>query len=840
MGIRNGVAAAIVSASLTTIAMGGNANYPHDCAPLQPTPYTSLPLGSVRANGWLHKQLELQRDGLTGHAESALEELHNSAWLGGTGEDWEKSPYYVKGLVPLAYTLNDDALKQRAQKWIDAMIQSQRDDGSYGPTKNDDWWPRMVSNYLLRDYYEATNDPRVLPLLTKYYRYMLSELPKRPLKEWGKSRAGDDMDTALWLYRRTGDPFLLELVDLLRKQAYDWPKIFRDNAFMSFGHDYQPKHNVNVPQAVKMPAVSWERTGDAAERASVEQGDANLMRENGLSLGMQSGTEFLAGRSPGQGVEFCSIVEQMLSDETVVRIFGDARYADRLEQLAFNALPAAWNRDLTALQYYTVPNQVIAKRGHQGFGQDYDNGILPGPRSGFPCCCFNVHQGWPKFVQNSWAATADNGLAAIVYAPTTVSAKVANGVAATIVEETKYPFADDVKFTVNVAQPTKFPLAIRVPAWCEGASATVNGEAITIRKAGEYVTINREWKKGDVLAVRLPMSVRTTSGVNQSVSVHRGPITYALRVDEAWQRVGEPAKGFPEYEISPKNAWNQAIAIDPQSPAKDVELLVDADKPFPANPFNKDDAPVKLRAKARRVPQWTLAWNGVMAADPPMSPVKSNEPLGEVTLLPLGAQDLRVTDLPWLGEAKPTKAEANSFDFSDGSAADWIWYGGNWFVHDGKLCSTFTGGAPGFKALIEHGTYDDVVMSADVTVPEVGDAGVMVRVTKPSIGADAYQGYYAGISADAGHVQIGKADGHAWQLLASADHPFKAGDVVQLKLTAEGANLDVRIGDERKPVLKAHDATWTSGQVGVRTYCANKDKSFGSFDNVRVEPVSQR
>jgi len=183
---------------LTSVAFAANAHYPDNQPPLKEKPFTALPLGSVRAQGWLLKQLEMQRAGLTGHAEEALVELNEtSAWRGGDKDNWERSPYYVKGLIPLAYTLDDPVLKRRAQKWIDWCLASQRDDGFYGPKQNDDWWPRMVSNYFLRDYYEATNDPRVLPFLSKYYRFMLENLPKRPLRDWSKSRAGDDMDAAI-------------------------------------------------------------------------------------------------------------------------------------------------------------------------------------------------------------------------------------------------------------------------------------------------------------------------------------------------------------------------------------------------------------------------------------------------------------------------------------------------------------------------------------------------------------------------------------------------------------------------------------------------------------------
>lgn len=168
-----------VLAACGNLSFGANTNYPSNRSPLHQTPFSALPLGSVRAKGWLQVQLGLQRDELTGHAEEAIPDLDSSSgWLGGDGENWERGPYYVKGLVPLAYTLNDEILKNRASKWIEWTFSSQRPDGFYGPRKNNDWWPRMVMNYVLRDYAEATGDTRVQPFLTRYYRYMFSELPR--------------------------------------------------------------------------------------------------------------------------------------------------------------------------------------------------------------------------------------------------------------------------------------------------------------------------------------------------------------------------------------------------------------------------------------------------------------------------------------------------------------------------------------------------------------------------------------------------------------------------------------------------------------------------------------
>ena len=236
----------------------------------------------------------------------------------------------MKGLVPLAYALDDAELKQRAQKWVDWSLASQRDDGFYGPANNDDWWPRMVTNYFLRDHYEATGDPRVLPFLTRYYGTCSRRCPERAAARLGRARVGDEMDTALWLYNRTGDKSLLALVDLMRKQAYDWPRDL-------------PRQRVHHLRARLPPEAQRERPAGQEDarglvaaqrrrrRPRVDRpGRGELSRaDHGTSLGIESGTEFLAGRSSGQGVEFCSIVEQMLSDETIVRILGDARLRRR-------------------------------------------------------------------------------------------------------------------------------------------------------------------------------------------------------------------------------------------------------------------------------------------------------------------------------------------------------------------------------------------------------------------------------------------------------------------------------------------------------------------------------
>ncbi len=795
-------------------------------APLKEVPFMALPLGSIQARGWLLHQLELQRDGLTGHADEILPAAKDdSAWLGGKGEDWEKGPYYVKGLVPLAYTLGDEKLKAKAQKWIDAILNSQREDGFFGPKTNDDWWPRMVVTYLLRDYAEATSDARVMPFLTKYYRHMLANLPKRPLRDWGRARAGDEMDTVFWLYNRTGDSFLLELSDLLYQQAYPWRDIFSENRFMEYGTDFQPKHNVNVPQAMKLPPVYWQRSQNYEDRDAWHLGDAHLTANHGTALGMNTGTEFLSGRSTTEGIETCSFVERMLSDETALRILGDASIGDNLEAVAFNGLAAALSKDFHQHVYYTLPNNVTARRGGLGFVVDYADGRSPSPRSGYPCCCYNLHMGWPKLAQSCWAATKEGGLAALAYVPSQVTAPLPDGTKVTIIADTNYPFEEEIRLTINVPREMQFPLKLRIPSWCEDATISING-AVQKAPRGQFAILSRAWKNGDKLTLRFPMEVRTAPGVNNSRSVWHGPLLYSLKIEEKWQAFTEEnregAPGFESYEVLPQSAWNYALA--------DLEAIKVQRRAMPQNPFDPAQTPVKLRTSARKIADWTLAYDQPRALEPPVSPLASAAPLETITLVPFGAQMLRISNFPFIGTPPPV-GEPFQENFPDSHFDNWITYGGGWLIDENGF-----GPSPDATSSYAVATltrFRDFSYDAHVTLGEAGNAGLIFRVNNAAIGADNYQGYYCGLFATENRVELGKANGK-WTTIKAAPRNLSPGRAYHVRILANGPQIRVFIDNMAQPVLEATDETYTEGAIGVRQYGGNEQKTQARFAHILV------
>ncbi|MGY3055307.1 hypothetical protein ACVWYG_003522 [Pedobacter sp. UYEF25] len=799
-------------------------NYSFNRSPLKKEVYVQLPLGSIRAKGWLLKQLELQKDGFTGNAEALYpgkDDLGNDAdWLGGPGNSWEKAPYYLKGLVALAYTIDDDSLKNKAQKWIEYTLQHQQQNGLFGPPKMKDWWPRMPFMYALQSYYEATNDKRVIPFLSKYFKYELQNLDGDPLREWGKSRAGDNIEIALWVYNKTGDSDLLQLAKKLKDQAYPWADIFNNNKFDYFGNDYQPKHMVNVAQALKFPALYAQIDQSTYYSDAMEKGIAHILENNGQPQGLAAGTERLSGKSSVQGVETCTVVEWMQSLETASRILHNVEIGDQLEKIAFNALPAQFSKDLKQHTYYTLPNQVISVPGPHGFNQDYSNSIVPGPYSGFPCCRYNMHMGWPYFVKNSWLATPEGGLAVTAYGPMEVNALVGKNIKIKIEEDTNYPFEEQIRLKIVVDKTVTFPLILRLPAWCAKPEVKLNGKPMEGVQPGELFTINRTWKTNDSVVLNFPMDVVSKTQVNNAVSIERGPIVYALKIKPSKKNVKESiVKGFYETEITPASPWNYGLVLNDDQLAGN--FLVVKSK-MPENPFIQEQSPVQLKVKARLIPSWTLDYNKTAAFEVPFSPVSSAAEMTEITLVPFGSESLRVSIFPTIGTPSfPNKSYKETFD--NNAAKGLVTYGGAWFYKDNAIHAApnedgRTGN--GTKIIATATKFSDFEYRADIAVNSAGNAGLLFRVSNPAIGSEAYGGYYLGFNAERGKIEFGKASDNKWIVISSADYPIKIKENFNVRVKAVGNKFEVFINNNNEPVITTADNEFKTGSIGLRSYNA--------------------
>ena len=609
--------------------------------PLHPNALGVLTPGSIRARGWLEEQLRLSATGLTGHLMDIWPDVGaDSGWLGGGGERWERGPYYVRGLVALAHALPDASLAARAQPWVDWALASQRDDGFFGPPDNDDWWPRMPMLEALRWHWEATADPRVPPFMSRYFRHQLDRLPARPLDGWAKPRGGDNLDHVLWLYNLTGAPFLLDLADLLHRQTSDWLSEFEADRAGDYAFDFEFGHGVNRAMGFKEPAVYFQRSGDPTHLDLVRTGWERTLARHGQIQGTYSCDEFLHGRGPTQGTEFCTIVELLSSLATVLRIGGAAWVGEAMERIAYNALPAILTPDHRGHQYFQLANQVECTPGGRNFHVPHENDLLFGAVTGYGCCAANGHIGWPRYVAHLWMATRDGGLFAPLLGPCEVTTRVGGAPPVTIVEDTTYPFEGTVRFTVRAAAPVAFPLYVRRPAWADDCSLAVNGDAWTSADDGPCLSVRREWRDGDVVTLALPMPPRLTAWNGTAVAVERGPLVFALAVGEDWRRVGG-TDAFPDYEVHPTTPWNYGLCVNRDAGGHAPTLMR---APLAPQPWARDGSPVRVLVRGRRIPAWTVV-DGV-SGPLPAPPTAAAGPREMLTLVPFGSARLRISVFP--------------------------------------------------------------------------------------------------------------------------------------------------------------------------------------------------
>jgi hypothetical protein len=477
--------------------------------------------------------------------------------------------------------------------------------------------------------------------MARYFKFE-KNLPREKLLpgSWQKIRGGDNLESIYWLYNRTGDPELLDVAKIIFERTANWTETL------------PTQHGVNICQSFRQPGVFWQQSHDRKHLDAVERNYRAVVDEYGQTPGgmFAADENFRKGfTGASQGAETCSIVEFMYSDESLLKITGDLKYADRCENVAFNSFPAAYTPDWKGIHYLTAPNLAQCDKGGEHVFQNKGKLLSYSPFRDYRCCQHNVGQGWPCFAEHLWMATAGNGLAAIFYAACDVRVRVGDaGVEATIHEDTRYPFGDSVELAIETAKPVRFPLALRIPSWCEGAKLSINGEAQAIKAEPQsFLVVEREWKSGDRVKLELPMNVTLSvwKKVANSVSVNRGPLTYSLRIGEKWQPFGANEK-WPEYEVFPTTPWNYGLIVDRSKPEASFEV-VERDRGADWK-FTTDAAPILLRAKGKRIPEWALARN--CAGDVPQSPVTSDQPVEEITLIPMGFAHLRISSFPTIGE----------------------------------------------------------------------------------------------------------------------------------------------------------------------------------------------
>ena len=632
--------------------------YVNNRAPLPVNPFIKLAPAAVTPRGWIGEMLLRQKNGLSGQLGEISDWLDKkgNAWLEpGGGHGWEEVPYWLRGYANLAYILDDKAMLDETKFWIEGILRSSQADGFLGPVNENkgrrELWANMLALQILQDYYEWCGDERVIKVLTAYYKWQLQYPDEKFLRDyWENSRGGDNLLSVIWLYNRTGEPFLLELAGKIHRCTANW---MQESSLPNW-------HNVNVAECFREPATWYLVSGDKAALKATYNDYHLIRRIYGQVPGGMFGSDENCRHGyidPRQGTETCGFVEQMLSDEILMAQTGDLLWMENLEDVAFNDYPAALTEDMRALRYLTCPNQVQADSHNHHPGVDNSGPFFCMNPFSSRCCQHNHSMGWPYYAENLVLASADGGAAILIYGDCKAKLKVADGQEIQLDEQTHYPFSPDVKVTISGLKKKKaaFPLYLRIPTWTDGAHVTVNGETVGCQVTSGLLRINRQWAEGDQVKLYFPMRLtkRVWALNKNSISVNYGPLTFSLKIkeryeekdsrttaigDSHWQATADPGK-WPTYEIYADSPWN--FALSGNLDAMKVEL-----KPWPENnyPWNHEGTPITIKARGALVEGWGMDATGLCQVLPDAdAPRGKSQP---VTLIPMGAARLRISAFP--------------------------------------------------------------------------------------------------------------------------------------------------------------------------------------------------
>ena len=606
--------------------------------------YTYFTPDEITPRGWIKRQLELQRDGLNGNLDKVWPDIRDSKWIGGDREGWERVPYWLDGFVPLAYLLDDEDMKARAKRYIDKILENQKEDGWICPNgdtpieKYDTWAVILISKVLVV-YYECSKDERVPTAIYKILRnyYDLLSSGRIKLFAWAEHRWYEAFVALQWLKDTFGEePWMLELGRYLYDQGTDYDKI-SDKWVTTKYHWEQDTHVVNLAMMLKSEAMVCRFFGgeytDLAEKLF-----SKLRKYNGTVMGMFTGDECLDGITPLGGTELCSVVELMYTFELLYAITGERKWAQRLETLAYNALPATISDDMWTHQYVQMSNQIacVPISGRPIFGTNTGEAHIFGLEPHFGCCTSNFGQGWPKLALSAFMRN-EKELVSAMLLPTELSTEW-KGTPVKITLDTDYPFENKLCYTVNVAEKTSMKLKIRVPSLAKNVK--VNG--MPVNTNGYIVYDGFESGKTEIEVTFDTEAKIVASPTRGLYNVICGSLIFSANI-EADYKIKEYTKNgverkFPycDYIISPTSDWNFAFA---SKALKVKRNTVDA------IPFSSKNPPVVVEAEMCHIDWGYEHGYDTVCSRKPKSTAALDDSF-KLELYPYGCTKLRMTEMP--------------------------------------------------------------------------------------------------------------------------------------------------------------------------------------------------
>ncbi|KAL0581263.1 hypothetical protein V5O48_000746 [Marasmius crinis-equi] len=630
-------------------------------AKLSPKVYETLPLGNIRPSGWLYDQLQVQTDGLAGHMHEFYDLVKDTDWTGGNAYYSyleEAGSYWFNAMVPNGILVNHTVINRKTQEFLEYVLDHQDSTGWLGPEVGTDkprylWgrYPFFFGAIQMMEY-EPELTERVVNALHKFVKVANQMLRKgQGVDKWAETRWEDFVITLQWslcpggqssqrLYDKHPmgqEELLLDTMKRLKWSGAPWEKVFSEEW-----------HGVNLAEGLKALPATYRFTHNESDLEAANLSWDLLFKYHGRPSGAFGADEMLAGLEANRGSELCLVVEAMFSGSYLYQVIGDPKYADQVERMTYNALPATITANMWGRQYLQQQNQIAAKNMTPNpFPEDGPDSNIFGLEPNYPCCTVNFPQGWPKFITAAFLTTPDTkSLIHLYLGPFDTRATLAGNNTVSVLVNTRYPFGDILNYEISAEKD--FTFYIRIPSWVSRGSLSVNGgteERLSPENGLQKVDI----KKGKTrLVLNVPAEISVENRPHGSVAIHRGPLNYAFDIarNEKLLKVDPRESHAVDLEYDPINTWEYAIDTSQlafhYAPPSSSEKL-------PSPIFDTGKPPNTITATACRI-EWPVGGD-LFAANPPENP-ECVGPETVITLWPFGATKLRISEFPVFSSQK--------------------------------------------------------------------------------------------------------------------------------------------------------------------------------------------
>lgn len=433
---------------------------------------------------------------------------------------------------------HDQRIKELMDGMLKKYISTQLPDGYLGTYLPKDYWSAwdvwahkyaivgLVNYYSVTGYKPALQTAKnAADLICRTFGDEPGKLDLNKSGDHVGMASGSILEPMIDLYRYTGDQKYLEFAKYILRnwETATGPKI------RSGLEQYGKVTKVGNAKAYEMMSCFvgilkyYQVTGDTPYLKALQTAWQDIVDNRLYLTGTASAGEHfrddhnLPAETKDKMGEGCVTMSWIQFNEQLLKITGEAKYADEIEKAVYNHLFAAENPETGCVSYYT------ALQGAKPYKCD----------QGFSCCLSSVPMGISMISDLVWG-NINNEFSILMYEPGEVkdSVRAADGskLFLQIKATTDFPTDGKVSYSINPSSSKKFAINFRVPTWSTNYTLTVNGVKQN-RTGGQLIKVERVWKANDKVIVRFDMPLQVIKGEPSYpgyVAFKRGPQVLAM------------------------------------------------------------------------------------------------------------------------------------------------------------------------------------------------------------------------------------------------------------------------------------------------------------------------